>query len=171
MLFSPARRLKEELKDKDKKALEETESLNKLLEESDREKRRLAEAEREARTKSEEESEELRKRLEVQSSAESKILEDRVADLEEDKRRLIREKDSSEQRMARELSEKGRRLGELEGELRQLHRAKERLDQMNEELKTQLNSKLPPVISFNLQCMLSVIAGIFFSLRLTSSLA
>ena len=171
MLFSPARRLKEELKDKDKKALEETESLNKLLEESDREKRRLAEAEREARKKSEEESEELKTRLQVQSSAESKILEDRVADLEEDKRRLIREKDSSEQRMARELSEKGRRLGELEGELRQLHRAKERLDQMNEELKTQLNSKLPPVISFNLQCMLSVIAGIFFSLRLTSSLA
>ncbi len=80
-----------------------------------------------------------------------------MADLEEDKRRLIREKDSSEQRMARELSEKGRRLGELEGELRQLHRAKERLDQMNEELKTQLNSNLPPVISFNLQCMLSVV--------------
>lgn len=45
--------------------------------------------------------------------------------------------------MARELSSKGRRVGELSEELDQLQKAKEKLDQLNEELKQQLASRLP----------------------------
>ncbi len=47
--------------------------------------------------------------------------------------------------MARELSSKGKRVGELSQELEQLQKAKEKLDQLNENLKHQLTSRLPQV--------------------------